>query len=228
VLRRCDALAPSIVLLLRYELYRGTTESCEGLNLARVTLRTERLILRPFREDDVAESLGYRNDDEFARYLPHVPHPFTQADAERFVATNMTEPWDRYPTFAIELDGRLVGTVNLEVEADNRIAMIGYAIGRSYWGKGVASEAARAALAWGFETFGLNRVWASTDARHARSRRVLEKLGMELEGTLRGHAEGRAGERVDVVIYGLFRKEWEAIAMGGQPYTVDTASSCSA
>jgi ribosomal-protein-alanine N-acetyltransferase len=167
------------------------------------------LLLRPFAESDVEEALSYRNDEEFARYLPHIPQPFTRADAEKFVATNMAGPWDRYPTFAVELDGKLIGTVNLEIDADRQAAMIGYAISRAQWGKGIAAEAARAAIAWAFETFGLAKVWASTDARHVRSRRVLEKLGMRHEGTLPNHHEGRADERVDEVVYVLLREEWE-------------------
>ena len=167
------------------------------------SLRTERLILRPFAKDDVEEALHYRNDEEFARFLPHVPQPFTRADAERFVATNMEEPWDEYPTFAVVLDARLIGTVNLEVDADSRTAMLGYAISRRRWGEGITPEASRAVVAWGFRTFGLAKIWASTDARHQRSRRVLEKLGMQHEGTLRAHHLDRAGLRVDEVMYGL-------------------------
>ena len=73
-------------------------------------LRTERLILRPFQNSDVEGALSYRNDPEFARFLPHIPQPFSRTDAEAFVALNMSEPWDRSPTFAVELDRSLIGT----------------------------------------------------------------------------------------------------------------------
>lgn len=182
-----------------------------------VTLRTQRLLLRPFTECDVDEALHYRNDEEFSWYLPHIPQPFTRADAETFVAANMMGPWDRYPTFAIEFEGRLIGTVNLEVDADKQIAMLGYAIGRAHWGKGIAPEAARAVIAWGFETFGLVKIWASTDARHARSRRVLEKLGMRYERTLLSHHAARTGEPVDEVMYGLLRHEWRQLWRQARP-----------
>jgi ribosomal-protein-alanine N-acetyltransferase len=82
---------------------------------ARPELRTARLLLRPFEADDVDDAMAYRNDAEFSRYLPHIPLPFTRQDAEAFVALNMSEPWDRSPTFAVVLDGKLIGTVNLEV-----------------------------------------------------------------------------------------------------------------
>ena len=171
-------------------------------------LYTERLSLRPFQIGDVGEALTYRNDSEFARYLPHIPHPFTPADAEAFVRQNMTEPWDRSPTFAVVFFGRLVGTVNLEVDAAAQSAMLGYAIGRAWWGKGIATEAAQAVMAWGTDTFKLSRIWASTDVRHLKSQRVMAKLGMKRESLLEGHHKGRDGESIDEVVYAIeFRSD---------------------
>jgi ribosomal-protein-alanine N-acetyltransferase len=168
-----------------------------------IELRTERLLLRPFRAGDVEDALAYRNDEEFARFLHHVPQPFTRAHAEAFVALNMSEPWDRSPVFAVVLEGRLIGTVNLEVDAAARTAMLGYAIGRAWWGRGLATEAARAALEWGAASFGLQRIWASTDLPHVRSQRVMEKLGMRREAVRPAHQPGRNGEPIETVTYGL-------------------------
>jgi ribosomal-protein-alanine N-acetyltransferase len=166
------------------------------------TLRTARLLLRPFQAGDVADALAYRDDPEFARFLHHVPQPFTREHAEAFVALNMSEPWDRSPVFAVVLDGRVIGTVNLEVDAAARMAMLGYAIGRAWWGRGIAAEAARAAVDWGIEVFGLRRIWASTDADHVRSQRVMEKVGMRFEGRQAG-GPGRDGKEVEAVTYGM-------------------------
>jgi RimJ/RimL family protein N-acetyltransferase len=80
--------------------------------------------------------------------------------------------------------------------------MLGYAIGREWWGRGFATEAARGAMVWAVETFDLLRIWAATDVRNVRSRRVLEKLGMQLEGLRSGHHIGRAREVIDEVVYG--------------------------
>ncbi|HLF08482.1 MAG TPA: GNAT family protein [Dehalococcoidia bacterium] len=182
--------------------------------IERIELRTERLLLRPYRFDDVEDELVYRSDPEFARYLYHLPQPFTRRHAEGMVAVNVSEPWEKYQTFAVVLARRVIGTVNLEQDAENRIAMLGYAIGRDYWGKGIAPEAARALIDWGFETFKLAKIWASTDARHERSWRVMEKLGMRREGLLRSHSLAR-GERHDSVHYGLLREEWEALRRYG-------------
>jgi [ribosomal protein S5]-alanine N-acetyltransferase len=144
-------------------------------------LHTERLLLRPFQVGDVDDALAYRNDAEFARFLPHIPQPFTREHAEAFVALNMAEPWEQSPTFAVVLDDRVIGTVNFEVDAEEREAMLGYAIGRAWWGQGIATEAARAAMAWAIDTFDLQRIWASAEPGNARSFRVMEKLGMERE-----------------------------------------------
>jgi ribosomal-protein-alanine N-acetyltransferase len=166
----------------------------------RVELHTERLLLRPFQRGDVADALAYRDDEEFARFLAHIPQPFTRPDAEAFVALNMALDWDRFPTFAVVLDGRVIGTVNLEVEGA-RTAMLGFAIGRLWWGQGIATEAAKAATRWAIETFDLKRIWASTDSRNVRSQRVLRKLGMRREALrVRDHV-GRNGKPVDEVVY---------------------------
>ncbi|HMI82478.1 MAG TPA: GNAT family N-acetyltransferase [Polyangiaceae bacterium] len=166
-------------------------------------ITTERLVLRPFEIDDVEDALAYRDDVEFARFLPHIPQPFTRRDAEAFVSTNMTEPWDRSPTFAVVFEGRVIGTVNFEVDVMTRTAKIGYAIGRAWWGRGIAVEAARAAMAWATEAFNLVRVCASTELPHVRSQRVLEKLGMRRESVRVTDHVGRDGKTVDSVLYGL-------------------------
>ena len=168
---------------------------------APVELHTQRLVLRPFQTGDVTDALAYRNDAEFARFLSHIPLPFTRQDAEAFVRRNMSEPWDTSPTFAVVLGGKVIGTVNLEVNPETRTAMLGYAIGRAWWGQGIATEAASAAIVWGSETFGLARVWASTDVRHVASQRVLEKLGLNRESLQAGHHTGRNGELIDEVVY---------------------------
>src|SRR5436190_8494348 len=170
---------------------------------APIVLRTERLTLRPFQDSDVEDALSYRDDPEFARFLTHIPQPFTRRDAEAFVALNIAEPWDRSPTFAVVMRDRVIGTVNLEVDRETRAAMLGYAIGRAWWGQGIAAEAAHAVVTWGIEAFGLMRVWASTDVRHLRSQRVLEKLGMRREVVRLGDHLGRDGETIDEVIYAI-------------------------
>lgn len=162
------------------------------------------------RLKDVPEAQNYRDDNEFARYLRHIPQPFAQADAERFVAINMAGSWREYPTFAIEHNDKLIGTVILKIDAIAQAAMLGYAISRDQWGKGIAAEAARAVLSSGFESFEISKIWASTDSRHPQSLRVLEKLGMRIAETLFNHHVDRDGQSVDEVVYEILRYEWNS------------------
>lgn len=146
--------------------------------MPKAELRTARLLLRPFQPGDVADALAYRNDPEFARYLPHVPQPFTLRDAEEFVTRNITEPWHELPTFAVVVDDHVIGTVNLEIDHAARRAMLGYAIARAHWGRGIATEGATAACEWAFAAHDLAEIWASTQVANVRSQRVMAKLGM--------------------------------------------------
>ena len=99
------------------------------------------------------------------------------------------------------LDGHVIGTVNLEIDAASRTAMIGYAIARACWGKGIATEAARAVLDWAIAEHQLLEVWASTEVTNVRSQRVMEKLGMRRDEALteRGQIRYRIGVDEDYV-----------------------------
>lgn len=92
---------------------------------------------------------------------------------------------------------------------DFRSASLGYCLNQSAWGRGYATEAARALLQWAFVTLGLNRVQSETDTRNVASARVLEKLGFEREGTLREDCIVN-GEVSDTWVHGLLRRDWSA------------------
>ena len=172
----------------------------------RVELRTDRLLLRPFDFRDVDDVLAYASEPEFSRYLP-IPQPYTRDDAVEFVARRVLDEWSTRPTFAIVSKGHVVGGVNLGVHELHETAEMGYALARSQWNRGLTPEAARAVIDWGFERYGLHKVWAFADLRNRRSWRVMEKLGMTREGVLRDHLKTR-DERVDCIYYGVLRGEW--------------------
>ena len=171
------------------------------------TLQTQRLLLRPYRSDDVDDILGYATDAEWARSIP-VPHPYTRRDAEEFVAAAIRADDETRFQWAIEHGGRVSGGITLWIVRSGS-AEIGYNIARPLWGGGLATEAAAAVVAFGFRELGLARVQASTDIRNTASWRVMEKLGMAREGVAR---ENRLlkGERVDDVLYAVLRGEWHA------------------
>lgn len=176
--------------------------------MAPFTMTTERLSLRPFQAHDIDDALAYASDEAFGRFVPTVPYPYGRHDAEAFVASAMETDWSRAPHWAIALDGRAIGGVNLAMDEENTAAL-GYAIGRAWWGQGLGTEVARAAVDCAFERYRVAVVWATADARNTPSRRVLEKVGMRLDGVLRQRRLHR-GERCDECHYGILRTEWEA------------------
>lgn len=176
--------------------------------LDKVELKTERLLLRPFTFSDVADVVAYANDDQWGRYFA-LPYPYATRDGEEFVARHLLRSWDTEPGFAITLDGRVIGSTGLRVNASERVAEVGYALAREHWGKGLTPEAVAAVITWVFPTYDLDKVFARGDSRNLQSQRVMEKLGMTREACLRKHRMHR-GERVDEVWYGLLREEWEA------------------
>ena len=107
----------------------------------------------------------------------------------------------------------------LHIASAHRRAELGYWIGAPYWRKGFATEAASAALAFGFETLRLNRIYAHHFAGNTASQRVLEKIGMRHEGRSRRHIQ-KWDQFVDVENYGLLAEEF----LGGDPSRRSDAS----
>lgn len=173
-------------------------------------LATARLVLRPFQAGDVDDVVAYANDEEFACYLPAaIPYPYSRAHGEAFVKLCMQRDWNIHPEWAIEYGGHVIGAINVRFDAVYRRIGLGYGIGRVHWNRGFTTEAARAALDWGFTAFGAVRAFATADAANVGSWTVMRHLGMTHEATLRGHRTDRYGHQVDEVIYGLLRQEWE-------------------
>jgi len=119
----------------------------------------------------------------------NIPYPYEDGMAEAWIATHDSAyARQEVATFAIVLpDNRLVGAISLRLEPRHRRAELGYWIGTPFWGRGYATEAARAILAFGFQTLALNRIHATHLLRNHASGRVMEKIGMRYEGIHREH-----------------------------------------
>lgn len=178
----------------------------------RPTIQTPRLILRPFRPEDAPAVQTLAGSYEVARYTLAVPHPYADGMAEAWIAGQEKAFVEKQVlNFAIALreTDELCGTIGLRVITAEQRAELGYWMGVSFWGQGYCTEAARAALNYGFETLDLNRIHAQHFANNPASGRVMQKIGMTWEGTLR-QQHFKWGEFVDSVCYGVLRKEWEA------------------
>ena len=174
-------------------------------------LVTPRLVLRELRASDAASVASGAGDLRVAQYLIQVPSPYPIALARRWVMHRI-EWWDtgRGVTFAVTLNGEpdmLLGTVSLRCYVRDRRAELGYWLAAPAWGHGFATEAAQAAVDFGFRSLGLARVYAQVLAGNRASLGVLDKLGMVNEGVKRQHVN-KARRLHDVVLYGLLRDEW--------------------
>lgn len=167
-------------------------------------LRTPRLLLRPFRLEDLDDVFGLASDPEWSRYL-EVPSPYTRRDAEEFVARATSASTGEKLRWAIEHGGRASGFLNLTPSAGS--AEVAYGIARTLWGQGLSTEAVAAVIEHGFGTLGLERIYAYAVIENEASWRVMEKLGMQREGVLRRRRKLH-GERTDDVLYAILREEW--------------------
>lgn len=173
----------------------------------RPTIRTERLVLRPFELVDAPAVHRLAGDREIALNTATIPHPYPVGMAEKWIGSHQ-EDFDSNKNLTLAIDaGEIVGAIGLAFTPDEDRAEIGYWIGVPFWGKGYASEAAGGMIRYAFEELGLNRVHAGFFVRNPASGRVMEKIGMTYEGTLRRHHK-KWGEYVDVSIYGILRAEW--------------------
>lgn len=178
-------------------------------------LVTARLVLRAFAPADAAEVQRLAGDPAVAEHTL-LPHPYADGIAETWISgRGAAHDRGEETSFAIERahDGALIGAIGLAFEPQPGCARLGYWLGRPYWGRGYASEAAVAVVAYGFETQGLERIWAPRFHANAASGRVLEKVGLAHEGSRRRFVPER-GRAECVERHGCLR--WEYFARVAQ------------
>jgi RimJ/RimL family protein N-acetyltransferase len=168
-------------------------------------LRTPRLLLRPYERGDLKALHEYRSHPEWGRYVS-LPQPYTldlaRLDLEEYINLDATI----HAFWAIEHEGRAVGNIDAHRETSYR-ALAGWGLARHLWGRGLTTEAAQAVMDWAFKTWPIRRFYAEASSRNIGSWRVMEKLGMQREATLRLHREDE-GVASDEVWYGILREEW--------------------
>lgn len=179
-----------------------------------MVLTTDRLVLREFVEEDWPAVLAYQNDPRYLHYYRWTERTAEEVRAfvDRMVAQQGETPRLRYQ-FAIVLatGGPLIGNVGIRLKGvDSHAADIGYELNPRCWGFGYATEAARAVAALGFGQFGLHRISAHCVADNGASARVLEKLGMQLEGRRRD-GERFKGRYWDTLHYAMLEQAWREI-----------------
>lgn len=173
-------------------------------------LETERLVLRRFTVAD-AEPM-YRNwasDGEVTKFLTWPAH--TSVEMSEMVLRDWTGHYaeESYYQWAIvpKSTREPIGSISVVSRNDRaELVHIGYCIGRSWWHRGIMSEALRAVMDFFFDEVGVNRVESRHDPRNPHSGAVMRKCGMKYEGTLRQSDRNNQGI-CDASWYGLLREE---------------------
>ena len=177
-----------------------------------LTLRTERLRLRPLASADAAALLAIFSEPRVMRYWSTLPWSGVE-QAQAFIARDIEAMRNGdYLRLGLERlsDAQLIGQCTLfDFKRASRRAEIGYALDAGAWGRGYMHEALCALLEHGFGEQKLNRVEADIDPRNTASARSLERLGFAREGLLRERWIVD-GEVSDTALYGLLARDWRA------------------
>lgn len=173
------------------------------------TLRTPRLVLRPLDLDDAAAVQRLAGHPAIADTTLNIPHPYLDGMAEQWIRSGAAA-WEKGSgvAYAITEGGELRGVITMKLDPRSRCGEFGYWIGQPYWGRGLATEALRAFLDFGFREMGLNRIQASHLSRNPASGRVMEKAGMVREGVHRERLL-KNDRFEDTVEYAILRRDGE-------------------
>jgi RimJ/RimL family protein N-acetyltransferase len=176
----------------------------------RYPVRTGRLLLRPWRSDEVDRYREVRGAPEVTRFLYDTPMTRRQAATRLGSLRSTITAEGQWINLAVEVaaTGTVAGDVGLGwVSGAHRHAEVGYAFAPDHRGRGYATEAAVAVVEMAFSALGAHRVTGRLDARNTASARLLERLGMRREGHLVEN-EWVKGEWTDEVVYAVLEDEW--------------------
>ena len=175
-------------------------------------IETNRLVLREFKADDWSDFFSYQQSPEYLELYPWDRR--REEDSIEFV--NLFIEWQKTaPRRKFQLvvtlkgDEKAIGSCGIRLKDGTDLdADLGYEIAPPHWGNGLATEAVRAMVRFGFENLHLHRLSSWCTAQNVRSIRVLEKLGMKTEGRLR-ESEQYKDRYWDTLLFGLLRSEWK-------------------
>ncbi len=176
------------------------------------TLHAESVTLSPFTLNDATLVQRYAGDPQVARTTLNVPHPYPDGVAEKWIASHLLHYLEKKNVvFAIRSpSGELYGAINLSLRLDNQMGELGYWVGFPFWNKGFCTDAARRLIQFGFEELGLNKIYARHMLGNVGSGRVMQKIGMTMEGIQRQHTI-KNGELRDIVEYGILKSEYGTV-----------------
>jgi RimJ/RimL family protein N-acetyltransferase len=178
-------------------------------------LLTDRLLLRPFRDDDLDAFHSIQRRPDVVRYLywePRTREESSEMLGRLILQVAIEKEGDRLHLAAeLRATSEMIGQFTLFFASlEHRQGEVGFAIHPDHQGHGYATEAARVMLRLGFEELGLHRIIGSCDARNTSSARLMERVGMRREAHLVEN-EFTKGEWTDELVYAMLDREWAAL-----------------
>lgn len=174
-------------------------------------IQTSRLILRRFvMEDAEAVFRNWANDKTVTTFLSWAPHESVEVTKQ--VLQDWISQYQKkdYYTWGIELKeaGEVIGVISI-VRQNEKVnsAEVGYCMGTKWWGLGIMPEALKAIISYLFNEVGFNRIEGKHDRNNPKSGRVMQKAGMQYEGTLRQADKNNQGI-IDVVWYSILKQDY--------------------
>ena len=171
-------------------------------------LYTDRLTLRRMLKNDYEDMFDYCKSKELTRYLTWSPHPDKGYTHKYLSYVQSKYRAGEFFDWAIVYEGKMIGTCGFTALSEEHLkGEIGYVISEKYHNMGIATEAVKRVIEFGFETLGLRRIEAHYMVGNDASRRVMEKAGMTFEGILRDSMYVK-GRYVSVGICSILIKEY--------------------
>lgn len=172
-------------------------------------VKTARLTMRPFEQDDFADTFAIYQRADVCRYLLHEPWTTENAQAaftKKIQAQQLTQ--ETSLQIAVCLQETVIGGISVFYTEMRETLEIGYVFHPAYSGKGLATEALRTVITELFQEYTVHCIQAILDERNQASEKICLRLGMRKEGDFKEDFWNK-GEWSDTLVYGILAKEWQ-------------------
>ena len=170
-------------------------------------IKTARLVLRPFEMCDLDTTYEYANDHTITEYMLYLPSG-SKEGTKRFLQKAINE-WSKSDPllyeFAVIFDGKHIGAASVALDESRQNGEIGWIIHKDYQGRGFATEAAKAVMDFAFDKLKVSKVIAHCDYRNKPSVRIMEKIGLSLEGDKGTRQNKGSGKETQELMYSAYR-----------------------
>jgi [ribosomal protein S5]-alanine N-acetyltransferase len=165
----------------------------------------ERIVLRPVSLEDAEDMFEYTSDEETTRFI-YAQHEDLNKTKE-VIANYFMKEWLGKYAIVLKESNKLIGTIEFRVHEANKSGELGFTLSRHFWGKGYMTEAGILVLELAFDVLDLERVFALHNIKNLASGKVMNRLGMTYEGTLRRNHLVK-GVFADSAHYSILKEEY--------------------